>query len=128
MMKKNLTYLDFAADEVVYLFQAFAAGMRFNAMVSQAQRICECYMKHAIVCSLMNNSEVMMSHNLRAIYEYMESIGLDMREVRSEVMLLNNFYTHTRYPGRESFMASAEDIVASVKAIEKIVPFMLRYF
>ena len=126
-MSSNLTYLDFAADETVYLFQAFSAGMRYNAMVSQAQRICECYMKHAITRSLMNNSDVMMSHNLRAIYEYMESIGLDMRGIRTEIMLLNNFYTHTRYPGRDSFMASPEDVVAAVKSVEKIIPYMQRY-
>lgn len=127
-MASNLTYLDFAIDEAMYLSTAYAAGMRYNAMVAQAQRVCECYMKHAITRSLMNNNEVMMSHNLRALYDYMESIGLDMHEIRTEVMLLNNFYTHTRYPGREAFMASEEDISAAVAAIEKIAKFMTRYF
>lgn len=126
-MANNLTYLDFAADEVAYLMSAYSNGLRYNAMVGQAQRICECYMKHAISKSLMNNSEVMMSHNLRAIYDYMEDIGLDMREVRTEVMMLNNFYTHTRYPGREAFMASNEDITAAVEAVSKIIQYVMRY-
>jgi len=127
MASNNLTYLDFAADEVSYLMAAYSAGLRYNAMVSQAQRVCECYMKHAITRSLMNNSEVMLSHNLRTIYDYMESIGLSMREVRAEVMLLNNFYTHTRYPGREAFLASPEDITSAVDAIQKIVKHIMRY-
>lgn len=128
MSNKNLTYLDYATDEALYLSAAYSAGFRYNAMVSQAQRICECYMKHAITRSLMNNNEVMMSHNLRKLYEYMESIGLDLREIREEVMMLNNFYTHTRYPGRDAFMATNEDITSAYMAIQKITKFMSRYF
>lgn len=126
-MSNNLTYLDFATDEALYLSDAYAKGLRYNAMVAQAQRVCECYMKHAITKSLMNNNEVMMSHNLRSLYDYMQDIGLDLKPIRSEVMLLNNFYTHTRYPGREAFLASEEDITAAVKAIENIVKFIVRY-
>lgn len=126
-MSNNLTYLDFATDEALYLSDAYAKGLRYNAMVAQAQRVCECYMKHAITKSLMNNNEVMMSHNLRSLYDYMQDIGLDLKPIRSEVMLLNNFYTHTRYPGREAFLASKEDITAAVKAIENIVKFIVRY-
>jgi HEPN domain-containing protein len=127
MANKQLTYLDFAIDELLYLTQAYASGLRFNAMVSQAQRICECYMKHAITRSLMNNDEVMRSHNLRSLYEYMEKMGFDMHEIRTDVMLLNNFYTHTRYPGRDAFLASNEDITAAVNAITRIAQFMARY-
>lgn len=126
-MANNLTYLDFAADEALYLMDAYNKGLRYSAMVAQAQRVCECYMKHAITRSLMNNNEVMMSHNLRTLYEYIESIGIDMRPVRTDVMLLNNFYTHTRYPGRDAFLASNEDITAAVTAVEKIVKFIMRY-
>lgn len=128
MANKQLEYLDFATDEALYLMNAYSAGMRYNAMVSQAQRICECYMKHAITKSLMNNNEVMMSHNLRALYDYMESIGLSLNEVRSDIMLLNNFYTHTRYPGREAFLAKPADIDAAVNAIQNISKFMVRYY
>lgn len=127
-MADKLTYLDFATDEALYLIDAYNLGLRFNAMVSQAQRICECYMKHAITCSLMNNNEVMTSHNLRALYDYMESLGLDLRDVRSDIMLLNNFYTHTRYPGRDAFLASAEDITSAVEAIQRIAKYMVRFF
>lgn len=127
-MAKQLTYLDFANDELQYFAMAYNAGMRYNAMVSQAQRICECYMKHIIQKSLMNNSEVMMQHNLRAIYDYMvNTLGIDLSPIRTQVMLLNNFYTHTRYPGREAFLASKEDIDSAFTAIGTIVQFMQRY-
>lgn len=127
-MRKELTYLDFATDEALYLTEAYSKGLRYNAMVAQAQRVCECLMKHALTRCLMNNNEAMMSHNLRALYDHMESCGLDLHEIRTQVMLLNNFYTHTSYPGREAFMASEEDITAAVRAIEDIAKFMQRYF
>lgn len=126
-MANNLTYLDFAVDEALYLTDAFAKGLRYNAMVAQAQRVCECYMKHVITRSMMNNNEVMMSHNLRTLYEYIESIGIDMKPVRTDVMLLNNFYTHTRYPGKDAFLASNEDITAAVESVERIIKHIMRY-
>lgn len=124
----NLTYLDFAVDEVQYMSQAYSAGLRYNAMVSQAQRICECYMKHLITLRLCNNTEVMRSHNLREIYDYLEKIGVNMEPIRTEVMLLNNFYTHTRYPGRDAFLAKDADITASVAAIGKIAKYLTGMF
>lgn len=126
-MANNLTYQDFAIDEARYLVDAYSKGLRYNAMVSQAQRVCECYMKHIINKRMLNNSEVMVSHNLRVLYEHLENMGLDMREARTDIMLLNNFYTHTRYPGKDAFMASEEDITAAVDAIARLVKFFTRY-
>ena len=74
---QDLTYLTYAADELHYFITAYKTGFRYNAMVSQAQRICECYMKHLIQSkSLMNVSEIMRSHNLRAIYD--EILSMDV--------------------------------------------------
>ena len=126
MASKNLSYLDFAYDELSYFVQSYNNGMRYNAMVSQAQRICECFMKFVIVRSLSNNNEVMMSHNLRSIYDYIESLGIDLKEVRADIMLLNNYYTHTRYPGRDAFLASKADIEASHDSLLRIVSYLQR--
>lgn len=127
-MSKQLTYLDFANDELGYFAASYNAGFRYNAMVSQAQRICECYLKHIIQKSLFNNSDVMMQHNLRSIYDYVNNtLGIDLSPIRAQVMLLNNFYTHTRYPGREAFLATSGDIDDAFKAIGDIVRFVQRY-
>lgn len=128
MDNKNLTYLDFAADEAMYLTDAYNRGLRYNAMVSQAQRVCECYLKHIINRSLLNNNEVMMSHNLRKLYEYVESLGINLNEIRTEVMLLNNFYTHTRYPGRDAYLANEKDVTSAVNALSTITKYLARYF
>lgn len=124
----NLTYLDFALDELSYFADAYNRGLRYNAMVSQAQRICECYLKHIIVKNLANNSDVMMQHNLRTIYEFMtDKLHIDLSGIRVDIMCLNNFYTHTRYPGRDAFMATPEDVTAAYNAIANIVKFLQRY-
>lgn len=123
-MANNLTYLDFAIDTALYLNHAFSLGLRYNDMVSQAQRSCECYMKNIIQRALVYDNDVMMSHNLRKLYEYIESLGRDLSPIRSDVMLLNNFYTHTRYPGREAFMAANADIESSVAALQRIAQYL----
>lgn len=124
----NLTYLDFATDEWSYLANAYAKGLRYNAMVSQAQRICECYLKHVINKRLVNNNEVMMSHNLRTIFTYITNdLRLPLIHLHDDVMRLNNFYTHTRYPGREAFMASEQDIDSCINALSNIIRNLQEY-
>ena len=119
---QDLTYLTYAADELQYFITAYKAGFRYNAMVSQAQRICECYMKHLIQSkSLMNVSEIMRSHNLRAIYDEILSMGIDLRCVHSHILILNNYYGYTRYPGKDSFLATDEDVVACYEALIPVV-------
>lgn len=124
----DLTYKDFAVDELSYLLQAYRSGMRCNPMVSQAQRICECLFKHLLTVKLLNNNPVMTQHNLRTIYDFIEKAGIRLDEIRTDVMLLNNFYTHTRYPGKDAFIATEKDIEAAYNAITRIYPYMLRLF
>lgn len=124
----NLTYKDFAVDELQYMVSAYRHGMRSNPMVSQAQRICECLFKHLLTIKFLNNNPVMTQHNLRTIYDFIESAGINLSEIRTDVMLLNNFYTHTRYPGKDAFIATEKDIEAAYDAITRIYPFMLRLF
>lgn len=124
----TLTYRDFAVDELQYLFQSYKVGLRCNPMVSSAQRITECLFKHLLTIKLLNNNPVMTSHNLRAIYEYIESSGIDLSEIRSDVMLLNNFYTHTRYPGRDAFIAKEKDVEEAYEAVSRIYKFLFGMF
>lgn len=124
----NLTYKDFAEDEFKYLVTAYNSGLCFNAMVSQAQRICECYFKHCITKTLINNNEVMMSHNLRQLYDFMtQKLSFQLQDIRADVMVLNNFYTHTRYPGKDAFLASPEDVKQAVEALGRIVRRLQEY-
>lgn len=128
-MATTLTYKDFALDELTYLSQAYGKGLCFNAMVAQAQRAVECLLKHIISTRMFDNtSDVMRAHNLRTIYEYIERMGLDLSPIRTEIMLLNNYYTHTRYPGREAFMANATDISEAVAAAQRVGTFIMQNY
>lgn len=128
-MKVDLTYKDFGLDELTYLSQAYGAGLSFNAMVSQAQRAVECLLKYVIVTRMLTNTdEVLLKHNLRVLYEYLEKMGIDLSPIRKDVMLLNNYYTHTRYPGRDAFMASKADIDEAVKAAQTIGAYILQNY
>lgn len=120
-MANKPTYKDFGYDIYKYFIFAYAQGFRYNDMVSQAQRAVECWLKQLITNSLMNNNEVMLSHNLRNLYDYVVSLGINISSIRADVMLLNNFYTHTRYPGKDAFMASDADIESCQKALLNII-------
>lgn len=125
----NLSYYDFALDEFKYLALSYVKGLRFNAMVAQSQRVCELLFKHMISRELFNNDDIMMYHNLRKLYDYLvDTLGYDLSTIRSNVMLLNNFYTHTRYPGKDSFLAKEPDIVDSFKAISSILGFLQKEY
>lgn len=126
--KSNLQYRDFAEDELKYFVQAYNSGMRYNAMVAQAQRICECYLKQVISNNLLTNNDVMMQHNLRTLYEYATNeLHLAMQNLHQPIMTLNNFYTHTRYPGREAFMATEQDIDSAFNAIKVFIKEIQRF-
>ena len=111
------TYEDYGRDLLQYLVKAYNLGLRYNDMVSQAQRVIEYYLKQLICNSLMNANNIMISHNLREIYQYVERLGIDIKDARSSIMLLANYYTHTRYPGRDAFMADEVDIESAYKAM-----------
>lgn len=127
-MAGQLTYLDFATDELVYMSMAISKGIKRNPMVSSAQRCCECFLKHLLSIKLLNGCEAMSSHNLRVLFDQVTNAGLDLSPIRSDVMLLNNFYTHTRYPGRDAFLATTADIDAACDAIKKISAYVRRFF
>lgn len=111
------TYEAFGKDLLQYLVKAYNLGLRYNDMVSQAQRCIECYLKQLICNSLMNGTNIMMSHNLRELYEYVERLGIDIKEARNPIMILANYYTHTRYPGKDAFLAGAEDVEMAYNAL-----------
>lgn len=113
----NVTYFDFAQDDMTYLMTSYNSGLRFSAMVLQAHRICELTLKHLINIHLINNSKVMMSRNLRKIYDYCTEMGIDLESIRADVLVLNNLFEHTRYPMQDSYLAPTSDVDAAVSAI-----------
>ncbi len=125
----KLTYADFAKDEVTYLQVAYCTGLRYNAMVAQAQRVCECYLKQLVVNSLCTNNDIMFEHNLRSLYVYVsDNLNYNLTPIHSDILLLSNFYMNTRYPGRDAYMARPEDIDVAYKAICNIQAYMKQFF
>lgn len=119
-MQKQLSYWDFGYDEYMYMAVAYTKGIRSNAMVAQAQHIVEYMLKELLSRRLLNNLQCMQTHNLRQLYDAVIEAGVDIKCVRGAIMLLNNFYTHTRYPGRDAFMAAPEDISAAVQSASAV--------
>lgn len=119
----KLNYKSFADDELLYLANAYNSGLRYTAMVQQAHRICELYLKQVIENSLYNNNqEVMLSHSLLKLYTYItESVGIDLSHIRKCIMEINYYSSHTKYPGRELFIATEGDITTCFLAIGEIV-------
>lgn len=123
-MGKSLSYWDFGEDEYLYLILAYNKNIKKNAMVSQAQHIAEYLIKELLSRRLLNNLQCMSSHNLRALYDAATDAGIDLGPIRQQVMSLNNFYTHTRYPGRDAYLATTEDIDLAVKSVVDVYKYV----
>lgn len=118
-MGKQLTYWDFGFDEYMYMTVSYNHGIKYNAMVAQAQHVVEYMIKELLSRRLLNNLQCMQSHNLRSLYDAAIDAGIDLSPIRQAIMSLNNFYSHTRYPGKDAYLATAEDIdLAVISAVD----------
>jgi HEPN domain-containing protein len=131
-MNKKHSYYDFAENDYKFYENNYQQGNEGNLMASIAQEICEKYLKHIIEdyveCDLNEKSEVLHTHNLRRILNYISEKLEDFECDRNEILKCNGFYFETRYPGEESYFVTREDIdnahsgvLACKQAVEQYV-------
>ena len=124
----ELTYFEFAENDYHFFRDAYDAGFRNSSMAAIGQSICEKYLKDIIDKYVYpetpeenyDKSNVLHTHSLRRLMTYIEeNMGTEISaEARSLFERINGFYHTTRYPGDESFLATAEDIDLCMKAAE----------
>lgn len=125
-MGTELTYYDFAVNDLQYLVASYEHGIYGNAMGANAQNICERFLKHIVdmYYEPTNDSEenrkttVLHTHNLQLLLRFIKNtmnIAFD-EETEIKMERINGYYFTSRYPGDDSFLLDRNDIEKAVQA------------
>lgn len=129
------SYFDFAENDFLFFQQTYQAGIRGNALAALGQSICERYLKH--IADRYANPEdemesfkkqsVLRTHSLHKLVRFLkEDMGLSVPEqTENDLKQIDGFYFTTRYPGDDSFVASAEDIEKTWETVQAAREFVV---
>lgn len=134
-MAEATSYLDFAEDDYLFFKQAYESGNRRSALAALGQNICERYLKHVVseyaepenTVEEAQKINILRTHSLRKLMQY---ISNDMSveippDTEMKLSLIDGFYFTTRYPGDDSYLASARDIDKAYGAVNAARDFTL---
>lgn len=135
--RNDYNYFDFADNDYQYFMEDCERGRVANYMASQAQSICERYLKHLIevyVCPQDGDSnrrkrDVLTSHSLNKLINYLsEYTDFSFSQMTLlQVRAIDGYYFSTRYPGTESFFVNENDINLCKNATEACRKEILEY-
>ena len=112
----QVSYFSLAREYCNWIAKSVEAGFYYSVMVGSAQTVVEFMLKQIINDHLANNTAVMSSHNIRDLYNYVvKQYELDLTSIQLEVSVLSNYNYSTRYPGRDAFVASEQEIKVAVQ-------------
>lgn len=118
-MEEIINYYTFAENDYQFLKYNMDAKMVSNAMTSIAQNICERYLKHLIdqYCADIDCTAILKTHSLKRILQFLTIHLPEFQIERRKVALADGYYFSARYPGEESFFATAEDVEICWEAV-----------
>lgn len=129
------TYLSFAENDYQFFRSVYDNGIFGNPLASMGQNICERYLKHIVseyaevetAEEQQKKERVLRAHNLTPIMRFIQDdMGIAIpEEVENALERVNGFYFSTRYPGDDSFIASARDVAKANEAVERTRDFTL---
>lgn len=128
-MDKKLNYFDFAEDDYHFYLANYKEHRIGNAMCSNAQGICEKYLKHLIdqYCTAIDTTHVLRTHSLRVLKKFLNQYLKTFTCDWNTVLNADGFYFSARYPGNESFFVDEEDIIICWKAVEEVRERVITY-
>lgn len=128
-MGKRMNYFDFAENDYFFYRANYEEHRIGNAMCSNAQGICEKYLKHMIdiYCTEEDTTSVLRTHSLRVLKKYISKKLKDFTCDWNVVLGADGFYFSARYPGDESFFVDEEDVEVCWKAVEEVRKSVIAY-
>jgi len=125
-------YKFYADDDYEYFTESMKSGFMRNHMASQAQEVCEKYLKHLIDKYIIPETKeendakqsALRTHNLRVLVKLLETGGIDIpKEIRSACNDVNGYYYSTRYPSEESVDITHYDLEVCQQSVEAVKAF-----
>ena len=133
-MLSQYSYYDFAENDRVQLESLFNIGAVSNIVTSSTQNCCEKYLKYIVetfygaktVEEEQEKMRLLKTHSLRKILRsFKEVLGMDVStETYKAIVLIDGLYFTTRYPGDESFFATADDVKDCELALKACVKYV----
>lgn len=113
MVSKN-SYYSIACSELLYLRDALNPH-NCNPAASGVEQVVEKMLKSVAELTCSDIQKLMVSHNLRGIYDAIRCSDTTLVLDRKELALLTDYYYDTRYPGDNFAIVSAEGLREAVE-------------
>lgn len=113
MISEN-SYYAIACNELLYLRDALNPR-NCNPAASGVEQIVEKMLKSVAEITCSDIQKLMLSHNLRGIYDAIRRSDTTLALDRKELALLTDYYYDTRYPGDNFAVVSAEGLKEAVE-------------
>lgn len=128
------TYYDFAENDKVQLELLFESGSVSSIITSSTQNYYEKYLKQIIedyfpkktATGEMERQDLLRAHSLKKLLRMIsEKLKVNVpRQLYMGILLVDGFHFNTRYPGDESFFATADDIEDCKIALKACISFV----
>lgn len=119
-MKIGNSYYDIACDDFFFLCDAIYPK-RFNQTSAQAQQVVEKMLKSVADRVCIGIEKLMLSHNLRALYDAIHEQDPDFKLDRNALSTLKDYYLEARCPGDNFVTVSKDEFLDILKILSEVV-------
>lgn len=119
-MKIGNSYYDIACDDFFFLCDSIHPE-RFNQTTAQAQQVAEKMLKSVADRVCIGIEKLMLSHNLRAIYDAIHEQESDFILDRNALSTLKDYYFDARYPGDNFVTVSKNEFLEVLGTLSDVV-------
>lgn len=119
-MRIENSYYDIACNDFMYFCDAISPKY-FNQVSAQAQQIAEKMLKSVADLTCVNIEKLMLSRNLRAIYDAIHEEDSEFNLDRRSLALLKDYYYDARYPGDNFVTVTKEEFIDLLNILMDVI-------
>lgn len=106
-------YYDIACNDIIYLQNSLNLPL-YNQIAVNAQQVVEGLLKSAAERTCIGIEKLMLSHNLRALYDEIHKVEPSFKLDRGQLSMLKDYYFDAKYPGDNFVIVSQDDCDAAL--------------
>lgn len=121
-MGEKIDYFVMAENDYDYLKDDYERGKIGNIFCSNAQNVCEKYLKHLIdvFCVEVNTTDILRTHSLRRLKIYINKNIPEFECDWNQVLLADGYYFSARYPGDDAMLVEKYDVDVCWSAMSEV--------
>ena len=106
-------YYDIACNDIIYLQNSLNLPL-YNQIAVNAQQVVEGLLKSTAERTCIGIEKLMLSHNLRALYDEIHKVEPSFKLDRGQLSMLKDYYFDAKYPGDNFVIVSQDDCDAAL--------------